>query len=173
MKTRIIQTVIIIFMLFSFGCQKADLRKDGYFIFKANDKKNSFNKCVWGVENYTEDTIPVHMNTIFAFKRKDMIDSAIKDRVDIYFDGDTAGKYSKTLMTGGTNSFFIEILYKDIGYSMYSLDQNLNPTTNVQMNISTYDVNKGIIEGSVSGTFFHNDGSSIVITHCDFLARSK
>jgi hypothetical protein len=181
MKTRFIQIVIIILTIISFGCQKSDLKKDGYFVFKANDKKVSFNSCIWWLDSYMDDTIPVHMNNIFAYQRKDMggtNDSAWlnmqADHVYIIFDGNTTGIFSTPVWVTQPNAFYIEIVYKGVLYSMFQMDQNGNPYCNVQMDIDTYDVDNGIIEGSISGAFFnYNSNSTIEISHCDFCAKNK
>lgn len=176
MKIKIIQAAIIIFTLFFWGCQKADLRKDGYFVFKANDKNVSFNRCMWRVESYVIDTIPVNMNYIFAIQRKDIKGSTLNlqaDHAEIVFDGTSTGTYSTPGLISLPGAFYIEIVYKGVSYAMFSIDQNAHPY-DVKMDIDTYDVNKGIIEGSISGTFYNNNtDNSIEITHCDFCARNK
>lgn len=175
MKIRTIQIAIIIITLISFGCQKSDLKKDGYFVFNANDKNSSFNSCVWVIESYLEDTIPVHMNSIFANQRKDQDDGVINfnaDHVYIVFDGTTTGSYSTPVWVTLPNAFYIEIGYEDVLYSMFQIDQDGNPFSNVRMDIDTYDVNGGIVAGSISGTFFNsNSNNTLEISHCDFSAR--
>lgn len=181
MKTRFIQIFIVILTIISFGCQKSDLKKDGYFIFKANNKKVTFNSCFWTLDSYMDNTITVNMNNIFAIQRKDMggtNDSAWfnfqADHVYIIFDGTTTGTYSTPVWVTLPNAFYIEIQNQGILYSMFQVDQNGNPYCNVQMNIDKYDVNKGIIEGSISGTFYnYNSNSTIEVTHCAFCARNK
>lgn len=165
------KTSIIIFTLFFWGCQKADLKKDGYFVFKANGKNVSFNTCMWWVESYMVDTIPVNMNYIFAIQRKDIKGSEFNwqaDHVYIVFDGTSPGTYSTFGMMSQPGAFYIEIVYKGLRYDMLSAHPY-----DIKMDIGTYDVNKGKIEGNISGTFYDNTtDNAIEITHCDFCARN-
>jgi hypothetical protein len=175
-KTRLIQLIIIIFALSSFSCQKNDLKKDGYLIYKANDEKTTFNECLWWTESYMADSIPVNINNIFAIQRKDQEGIALNmqaDHVNIVFDGITTGTFSTPVWMDQPHAFYIEIVYKGVRYSMFSTDQNTHPY-DVQMIIDTYDVNEGKIEGSISGTFYDDfGGNSIEVTHCEFCAKNK
>jgi hypothetical protein len=175
-KTRIIQLITIIFILCSFACQKNDLKKDGYLIYKVNDKKITFNQCIWWAESSMADSIPVNFNNIFAAHRKDQGGTTLNmqaDHVYIVYDGITTGTFSTPVWINLPHAFYIEIMYNDVHYSMISIDQNAHPY-NVQMVIDTYDASNGKIEGSISGTFYDNfTGNSIEVTHCEFCAKNK
>jgi hypothetical protein len=127
------------------ACQKSDLKKDGYFILKINNSRVSFDKCVFWCENNIADTTPVHLNNIVAYKKKDVVDTAISnyENIMIYFDGDTCGTYSNQWLLPGPNACLAYIMHKGINYG----------PAEMILKIEKYDIENKIIEGSLSGKF--------------------
>lgn len=166
--------LIIVILIPLFGCQKSDLKKDGYFIYKANDKKNSFNTCLWLSDSYIQDSVTVNMNQIFANARKDQNNDALMnfgaDYLYIVYDG-TTGLFSTPSVSFEPGVFYIDFVHEGSGYSMFwSNGFSVPPSCNVQLQIDTYKLEEGIIEGSVSGTFYNrSSGEELEVTNCSFM----
>lgn len=166
---KINSSFILFFLTFilCFSCQKLNMQKDGYFILKADDSRTSFDYCEYQIMHDTLNSTPITKNYIKAFKNKP--DSSEYD-VMIIFVGDSKGKYNtcENLMTP---SLYANVIYKGEHYEAFGTPPFPYDKSNMELIIDKYDLNKGIIDGSISGKFCnYNNNETIELKKCNFRA---
>ena len=165
MKTKIAFVNLIIFALICFGCQKLDLKRDGYFILKANGKRIAYNKCYSQTTIDNSGSSPVYFNEICAYTRDANTDS-IRPKILIYFNGNTIGSYTTYNPSQGLLAAIIHFNNNIYEFPMYN-------SAVIDLEIDKYNTSAKEIKGSLSGKFYNVNNSSdfIDVKKSDFCAR--
>ena len=160
--------VLTIVIALTSGCQKINLQRDGYFILKVNDKRISYDKCLFTLG---ETSRP---NTIVASDFKNISDSVYPNDFDIhiYFYGEVVS----------TNNEYDSLFPDKLNVSIKFNDQiyrfphnNLNSfkqESEVNLVIDEYDSKKKKCKGSISGKFYNNSGDFIEVKTSKFVAMN-
>ena len=158
----------ILTFILCFSCQKLNLQKDGYFTLKADGSRESFDYCEYEVIQDTIDSTPLKRNYIYASNSKENIISDFK--VLIIFTGETKGTYN-TCENIMVPSLYANIVYKGEHFEAFGTLPFPYDKSNMVLTIDKYDLNKGIIDGSISGKFCnYNNNETIELKKCNFRA---
>ena len=163
--------LLILLALIMIACQKLNLQKDGYFVFKTSHSKTVYDKC-----EFLSDSIPGNRaNFIYAGARVVTGDSMrVNDYpVSIIYVGNPTGTYN----TNNSSTLGELMAFITVDNNRYEYPINNFNTMKLQgqfeVVVEKHDLKKGKLKGHFSGKLCNAQGDYIEVDESDFVAMER